>query len=168
MNPAANRDYLEQRIKTASSAQLHLMLIEGAIRFAEQATRAYEANDVDAGAQPLLRSMDIVSEMLAGVKHSRDEVNVKLASLYQFIFTRLTMAYVNNDLEKLGEAVGVLHFERDTWRQACEKAAAEDTGAETSAKPDATPELKGPHTPSALAPTPAPDLAAGGGLSIEA
>lgn len=164
MNASANRDYLEQRIKTASSAQLHLILIEGAIRFGDRAAAAYEANDVEAGAQPLLRAMDIASELLAAVKHSHDELNQKLASLYQFCFTRLTMAYVNTDRAKLDEALRVLRYERDTWRQACDKLATGEA-EEADAKPES---LKGPHKPAIL---PANDMAGdltGGGLSIEA
>lgn len=163
MNAATNRDYLQQRILTSSPAQLHLMLIEGAIRFAERAGQLFEANDAEAAAEPLLRAMDITSELLAGVRHSRDEVNVKLASLYEFIFTRLTMAYVNTDREKLAEAQRVLAYERDTWRMALEQAQANDEAAEAPiAKPDAP---RGPHKPAPLSTV---DLTTEGGLSIEA
>ncbi len=164
MNAASPHDYLEQKIKTASSAQLHLMLIEGAIRFAQQADQAYLANNAEAAAVPLKRAMDIASELLAGVKHSQDEVNVKLAQLYQFIFTRLTMAYVNTDREKLAEAVSVLEYERETWRQACDQAAGngEPQAAGDAPKAEAP---KGPHKPVSL---PAANLASEGGLSLEA
>lgn len=161
MNPTANRDYLEQKIKTSSSAQLHLMLIEGALRFATRADQLFEANDADGAAEPLMRAMDISSELLAGVKHSQDEVNVKLAQLYQFVFTRLTMAYVNTDRVKLGEAINILDAQRETWRQACEIAAA---GTDAPAAKSEAP--KGPHKPAPLADV---DLStSSGGLSLEA
>lgn len=169
MNASSSRDYLEQRVKTASSAQLHLMLIDGAMKFARQADMAYEANDEVAASQPLLRAMDIVSELLAGVKHSTDEINTKLGDLYRFIFTRMTMAYVNTDRAMLAEAMNVLEVNRETWRLACEKLATDDQAeesqaAETATKPAAP--VRGPHKPVSL---PSADLlAGGGGLSLEA
>ena len=168
MNAPSNRDYLEQRIKTASPAQLHLMLIEGAIRFANQADKQFEGNEVDAAADPLRRAMDIVSELLAGVKHSDDDVNIKLAALYQFIFTRLTMAYVNTDRSKLTEAIKILGVERETWRQACEKVASDTDQADTQDAPPVDPP-RGPHK-QAIAPMVdlSADLTTGGGLSLEA
>ena len=159
---AARSDYLEQRIRTASPAQLHLMLIEGALRLAGQADKAYEANDVDSATQPLLRAMDITSELLAGVRHSEEDINVKLAAIYHFCFTRLTMAYVNTDREKLGEAIRVLGIERDTWRLACEKIGADGEAEAPVSKPEA---VQGPHRP---APLTGVEMPAEGGLSLEA
>lgn len=156
MSNSGNQQYLENRVKTASSAQLHLMLIEGAIRFARQADRGYEANDVEMASPHLLRAMDIVSEMLAGVKHSDSEINTKLVELYRFIFTRLTMAYVNTDRTKLTESISLLEFERETWQVACERTAANKSPADKG--------LKGPHAPVSLENSSMPM----GGLSIEA
>jgi len=173
MNASSNRDYLEQRIKTASPAQLHLLLIEGALRFANLADKGFQDNDEQTAADPLRRAMDIVSELLAGVKHSQDDVNLKLAQLYQFVFTRLTMAYVNTDRSKLIEAIRILDIERETWRQACEKVASDQpAGAARVAEPKPTPAIAPPHKPHSQAVAPAMDLAAdlstGGGLSLEA
>lgn len=156
MSNTGNQQYLENRIKTASSAQLHLMLIEGAIRFARQAERGYEANDVETASPHLLRAMDIVSEMLAGVKHSDSDINVKLAELYRFMFTRLTMAYVNTDRAMLAEAINLLEFERETWQLAVERSSAEKTPEQKG--------LKGPHAPVSLESANVPM----GGLSLEA
>ena len=158
-----NRQYLENRVNTASQPQLHLMLIEGGIRFAREAAIKFEANDVDGASHPLRRAMDIASELLASVKHSQDEINVKLASIYEFVFTRFTMAYVNSDAAKLAEGIKILEVQQETWRMACEKAAGaviEDTAAKESSPP-----IKGPHKPLSL---PAADVLTSGGLSLEA
>lgn len=156
---STNREYLASRVTTASPAQLHLMLIDGAIRFAGEADKKFEANDIDGASHPLRRAMDIASELLASVRHSKSDLNTKLAALYEFIFTRLTMAHVNTDREKLAEAIRILHAQRETWRQACEIAA----GAQT-AKPAGSEEPRGPHKP--LSHLGADTTT--GGLSIEA
>lgn len=161
MNGHRQNEYFENRILTASPAQLHLMLIEGAIRFARQADKDLEQNEETAAAVPLLRAMDIVSEMLAGVRHSEDEVNVKLAELYRFIFTRLTQAYVNTDRAMLAEALQLLDFERETWQLACERVRVDSTQ-------EKAPRLAPPAPPSTrIAPLRESSLPEGG-LSIEA
>lgn len=153
-----NRQYLADRVNTASQPQLHLMLIEGAIRFSREADQRFEANDVDGASHPLRRAMDIASELSASVKHTDSEINTKLAALYQFVFTRLTMAFVNTDRAMLTEAMSVLDVQRETWKLACQQAAIADPAPEAHAAP------KGPHKPLSL---PGAD-ATSGGLSIEA
>jgi hypothetical protein len=49
------------------------------------------------------------------------EIAKKLASIYVFIFRRLTEAGMKQDQEKLNDAYRVLCSERETWRQVCEK-----------------------------------------------
>lgn len=105
---------------TSSPAQLHLMLIEGALRFARQADQAMGQEDEIAGNAALTRLIDVVAEMLAGVRHSQGEINRKLADLYQFVFSTVVSSYVRFDRLKLAEAVRILEFERETWRLACE------------------------------------------------
>lgn len=121
-----NREYLQARVQTANSAQLHLMLLDGALRFGREAEKAVLRAD-EVAAQPLLlRTMSIVEELLAGVRHSEAELNEKLAQLYTFTYARLTSVYVNLDKELMAEALRVLEYQQETWRQACEKLATED------------------------------------------
>lgn len=155
-----NKQYLADRVNTASQPQLHLMLIDGAIRFSREADARFEANDVDAASHPLRRAMDIASELTASVRHSESEINTKLTALYQFVFTRLTMAFVNSDREMLAEAISVLQVQRETWKIACDKAVAGD--AEPTPNAEKTP--KGPHKPLSL---PGADVPTSG-LSLEA
>ncbi len=125
MNTKQRQEYLATKVNTASSAQLHLMLIEGGLRFLAQADKAMLRQEEVAANAALVRVMEIVEELLVGVRHSSDEINVKLGQLYQFVFAQVSMAYVNADRTLLGQAQQILEFQRDTWRQACDKIAAE-------------------------------------------
>lgn len=159
-----NREYLEARIQTANSAQLHMMLLDGALRFAREAEKGVLRAEELAYHAPLMRTMDIVEELLAGVRHSDDELNEKLAGLYTFVYMRLMSVYVNGDKQMMAEALRVLEFQRETWRQAVDKLATE-TKVETTAAPVAK-----------KVPAPKPHLGGGsvtadipvGGLSFEA
>lgn len=163
-----NREYLEARIQTANSAQLHMMLLDGALRFAREAEKGVLRAEELSYQAPLMRTMDIVEELLAGVRHSDDELNEKLAGLYTFVYARLMSVYVNGDKQMMTEALRVLEFQRETWRQAVEKLATE-TKADAKAEAPAAPVAK-------KAPSPKPHLGGGsvgadipvGGLSFEA
>src|SRR4051812_37535765 len=111
-----NASYLESRILTAPSHRLHLMLIEAAIRFGRQADEALRRADEMAAAGPLLRVLDIVGEMLVGVRENKNELTLKIAELYLFIFRRVSQAKINADVAALGEALRLLEFERQTWQ----------------------------------------------------
>jgi len=129
-----NASYLESKVRTAPPQRLHLMLIEGAIRFGRQADEALRRNDEIAAAVPLLRVVDIVGEMLAGVRSIKSDLNDKIADLYWFLFRRASEAKINADPVALAEVLRLLEFERQTWQLACEK-----LGTDSLALPPAAP-----------------------------
>lgn len=155
MSQSKTSQYLESKIMTASPAQLHLMLIEGAIRFCRKAEQDLEAGNEGFANEAMVRAIEIIAEMMAGVRHSEDDVNVKLGDLYQYLFTTLTSAYVNTDATKLKDVLRILQFECETWRMACDSIGQEDSAPQATP----TPVVATPHS-SHQAPM--------GGLSIEA
>jgi flagellar protein FliS len=129
-----NSTYLESKVLTAPPHRLHLMLIEGAIRFGRQADAALQRGDTTAAAAPLLRVIDILGEMLAAVREKKTELNQRLADVYLFLFCRVSEAKINSDVAALAEALRILEFERETWQMVCEK-----FGGAGSAAPPAPP-----------------------------
>jgi flagellar secretion chaperone FliS len=122
---AQDTNYLEAKILTAPPHRLHLMLIEGAIRFGRQAEEALRRGEQVAAAPALLRVLDIVGELLAGVRERKSALNQKLSELYLYLFCRASLAKLNGDADILAEVLRILEFERETWQMACEKIAAE-------------------------------------------
>ncbi|MCO6043779.1 flagellar export chaperone FliS [Aeoliella sp. ICT_H6.2] len=156
--PQANpSSYLESKVKTASPAQLHLMLIEGALRFCTKAQHELGDNNEGHANEAMLRAMDIVGEMLAGVRGGESDINQKLCELYQFLFYTLTSAYVNTDATKLSDVMRILEFERETWQLACERAHTQQKG---NARPTTSTPIVAPHI--------AQPTTAAQGLSFEA
>jgi len=120
MNPQHSQ-YLESKVLTAPPQRLHLMLIEGAIRFGRQAEQELLAGSHANAAAPLLRVLDIVGELLVGVRQSKSELNDKLAAVYWYIFRRVSEATMRADTVALAEVLQLLEFERETWQKVCEK-----------------------------------------------
>lgn len=119
---ATNSQYLESKVLTAPPHRLHLMLIDGAIRCGRQAEEALRAGDAEAAAGPLLRALEMVGEMLVGVRHQTTDLNNRMAQFYWFLFCRLSEAKIHSDGRPLAEALRLLDYERTTWQLVCEKA----------------------------------------------
>src|SRR4051794_18889575 len=113
--------YLESKVRTAPPQRLHLLLIEGAIRFGRQADEALRRGDELAAAEPLLRTLDIIGEMLAGVRENKSDLTRKIAELYLFVFRRVSQAKINADVAALAAALRLLEFGRQTWQKLCKK-----------------------------------------------
>lgn len=148
-------NYLESKVRTASTAQLHLMLIEGAVRFCTKAQQELASNNEARANEAMVRGIDIVAELLAGVRGGEGDISTKLADLYLFLFHTLTSAYVNTDATKLADVLRILEFERETWQLACQRA-----HGDAPQQPPAAP-------PAVVAPSIAP-ATPGAGFSLEA
>jgi flagellar protein FliS len=115
-------DYRSTEILTAPPQKLHLLLLEGALRFVRRTELAWQEGRYADGYQHLERARAIVAELIAGIR--RDiwpEVAGKVLALYQFVYLTLAEAGLLQNLAKLRDAARVLEIERDTWRQLCEQ-----------------------------------------------
>ena len=115
-------EYLETKVMTASGPQLHLMVIDGAIRFAKQAETGLEAGDIEAAHFALNKSRDFVTELISGLdeKKSPDLIE-KLKGLFLFIYSQLVEADSDRDVQKVRDAIKILQMHRETWLELIEK-----------------------------------------------
>jgi flagellar secretion chaperone FliS len=160
--------YLEAKVLTAPTYRLQLMLIEGAIRFGRQAEQSLASGDVVAATPTLIRVLDIMGELTAGVRHKQTELNRKIADLYLFILRRVAEAKINDDAAPLREALELLEYERQTWQLVCERMESEGIGTIPALPKVVAPSVPRPaivpHLGASALPTSAPSL----GISLEA
>lgn len=113
---AAAANYLRAKVLTATPEQLQLMLYDGAIRFAEQGKLAMQKKDWEGTYHGLSRAQKIVAELTSTLKHSiSPELCGKLASLYTFVYRKLTEANLKHNIDAINEALSVLQHQRETW-----------------------------------------------------
>lgn len=123
---AAADHYLESEVLTAPPEKLHLMLIQGAIRFIRQGQAQWQAQQPEAATESLIRAQEIVGEMLASLKPEQNQPLVsKVAAVYMFVFRSLVTAQLNRDEKALADALRVLQIEEETWQQVCRQLAAQ-------------------------------------------
>jgi flagellar protein FliS len=139
MQTSARNNYLETEVYTATPQKLQLMLVEAAIRNVYKAKRLWEEEEVDGAFEAMVRSQDIVAEILSSLDlDGTPEIAKRLASIYIFIFRQLAEANMLRDVAKADEALKVLETERKNWKMVCEKFGS--TLTEAKAKDGGVPE----------------------------
>ena len=113
---------LKTRVMTATPEELHLMLYDGAVKFANQARDAIDARNIEDSYNLLVRAQNIVLELLSGLKHDlAPELCSKQAALYNFIYRRLVDANLHKDVSGIDDAIKILNYCRETWTLLIEK-----------------------------------------------
>jgi flagellar protein FliS len=112
---------LETQVRTATPQKLQLMLIEGAIRFANETVRHWGADDAEASFESLNRCRKIVSQLLHSVRPDMSEPAKRAAAVYLFLFQTLTDIQLHRERHRMPEVLKVLESERQTWQIVCEE-----------------------------------------------
>jgi flagellar protein FliS len=115
MNAAAA--YQDSKIKTATPAELTVMLYEGAIKFCNIAIIAMEKNDVPKTHLNIIKAENIVAE-LRNTLDPKYPISKEFDFMYDYIYRTLIDANLKKDKEILGEALGFIRELRDTWKDA--------------------------------------------------
>ena len=134
---------------TASPAGLRLMLLDGALKCAEQGKVGLENDDYEAAYDGISRCQAILMELINALQPEIEpELCERLSSLYTFLYSRLVTANRDREPAVVEEVLGLLQYEHQTWSMLLEKLA--DENAEASrlqATPDAQPTQPGASPP---------------------
>lgn len=113
-NPYAQ--YNNNKILTASPAELTLMLYEGAIKFCNLAIVGIEQNNIQKAHENIRKVEKIIEELQ--VTLNRDyPVAEHFDNVYNYLMSRLRTAQIKKDKEILEEVLVHLRTMRDTWRE---------------------------------------------------
>lgn len=125
MNPyqKQQKEYLKTKIQTASKEQLVLMLMDGVVRFSEHGRKAIEEKDYEAKQKNLVRSQDIIIELVNGLDHEKGgEIATNLARLYTYAIKRLVDANMKEDIAGIDEVQHIFRNLREAWAIAMDTA----------------------------------------------
>jgi len=134
MNAESANAYLRTKVMTASPAQLRLMLIEGAIRFARQGREGLAEKDFEACYNGFSQAKSIILELINSLRPEIDpDLCSKLSGLYTFMYRRLLEASMEKDPEIADEVIELLEYDRETWVMLMDKLTTEGADPNASA-----------------------------------
>lgn len=106
---AAAAQYLRQKIEQAGPVEQVLLLLDGAIRFLQQARVAIEARDVQARHNANKRAMDIVSHLLSMVNpETGGDAAKSLFGIYSSLIKRMMQIDFENSVAACDEVTANL------------------------------------------------------------
>ena len=108
--------YANNRILTASPAELTLMLYDGAIKFCNIAIIAIEKNDIPKAHTNIRKTQDIIIEFQS-VLDRKYPISKQFDEVYTYIMDRLHEANLKKDPEILEEVLTHLRTMRDAWKE---------------------------------------------------
>lgn len=116
--------YANNKIMTASPAELTLMLYDGAIKFTNMAIAGIEEKSIEKTHNNIVKVENIISEFQATLNHQYP-VAKDFDNVYTYLKQRLLEANVKKDKEILEEVLGHLRTMRDTWKEVMKLSAAQ-------------------------------------------
>ena len=113
-NPYAT--YANNKVMTASPAELTLMLYEGAIKFCNIAVKAIDDKDMTTAHNNIMKVENIVRELRGSLNH-KYPVAKDFEAVYKYVEQRLIEANIKKDKEILEEVLTHLRTMRETWKE---------------------------------------------------
>jgi len=145
MSSPGAQNYLRTKVLTAGPAELRMMLLDGALRFAQQGRDGLAAKEFDAAFTGISRCQDILMELTSALNREQaPDLCQRMASLYTFMYIQLMKASSTHDPALADEVINLLKFERQTWQMLMDKLAAENRAAAgLTETPEASPQDSG-------------------------
>lgn len=110
--------YQKNKYETASPHRLITMLYDGVIRFANQAIKKIEENNVEGKNQALKRMQDVVYELISCLNFDQGkDIAGHLNKLYVYVIDLSILANIENRIEPLHEAIDIITEIKSSWEQ---------------------------------------------------
>ncbi len=123
MTQAYHQAYQQSSVKTATADRLILMLYDGAVSFLARAETAMEAGDFEEANSLIIRSQNIVSELMSSLDFQRGgQIAKDLYRIYEYLNYRLVQANIKKDPTISAEVRGLVAQLREAWEAASRKA----------------------------------------------
>jgi len=131
--------YLRSQVMSATPAELRLLLLDGAIRFAHQGKQGLVDKNYEQSFEGISQCRAIVTELAVGVDREIDpDLCDRVTSLFMFMFGELTEASMQKDPARIQGVIELLEFERETWKMAMDRVKQDKAQAKPAGQPAAT------------------------------
>ena len=109
-------EYLDNDVLTASPHRLHLLVVDGVIRFAGQGKLALEQGRWEDLDRALMRARSCLTELSGGVNDAHaPQLAEQVRTLFLFIYRSLVVAELERNPGRIDDAIRLLKIHRETW-----------------------------------------------------
>lgn len=115
IRPDARKEYLKQKVMSASSAELIVMLFEACIKNMKLAQIHLGKKDLSQTHECLTKAQTIIHELINCLDMNY-ELSNNLLMLYEFLSNSMAEMNVNKDLTGMPDVLEVLESCKDTWQ----------------------------------------------------
>ena len=120
INQQLYAQYNNNKVLTASPAELTLLLYEGAIKFCNIAIIGVEQKDIEKTHNNLKKAEAIIEELRSTLNH-KYPVAKDFEEVYKYIYNLLITANITKNTEDIEAALVEIREMRDTWKQVMQK-----------------------------------------------
>lgn len=113
--PNAYSQYSNNKVMTASPAELVLMLYEGMIKFCNRAIEAVDNKEIEKAHINIVKMEKIVDHLRRTLDMKYPVAN-EFEKIYVYLYKQMVTANIRKDKEILEEILEHLHMLRDTWK----------------------------------------------------
>ncbi len=108
--------YQNNKINTATPAELTLMLYEGMIKFCNIAIHSIQERDMGKANLNIIKVEKIITHLRATLDF-KYPVAKDFDNVYDYLYSRLITANIHKDTEILEEVLEHIRGMRDTWKE---------------------------------------------------
>jgi flagellar protein FliS len=108
--------YANNKVMTASPAELTLMLYEAAIKFCNIAEAAIEKQDIEKAHANIMKTEHIIEEFQGTLNH-KYPIAKEFDNVYAYLMERLRDANMTKDPAIVEEILNHLRTMRDAWKE---------------------------------------------------
>lgn len=133
---------------TASPQQLHLLVVEGALRNARLARETMQQSDRAEAGEALAVCRDLLTELIGGLNPQHaPELAAQLKAMFTSMYYQLMEADIHWDAARVDKVIDALAIHRDTWLEVL-SGLGQQAGTATASAGDAAGGATGPAGPS--------------------
>lgn len=112
--------YSQNNVAIESPEKLIKMLYEGILRFASQARKAIEDQDIEKRTYWINRTSAIFAELIHSLNYDGGQIAYYLRGLYTYQLQLLSEANLKNDTTKLDQVINVARGLLEAWKDETE------------------------------------------------
>jgi flagellar protein FliS len=116
---SAVKNYIQTQVSTTTQGDLVIMLFDAALKFLARAKEKIAEKNYAQKGLLISKALDILSELQGSLNVKKGgDLAERLQKLYFFCSSRLLMANLKMDVEKIDEVVGILNGLREAFSEA--------------------------------------------------